>query len=122
MVASLTVFMLCHPKVTFPTGTTQWPIRGKAKASTQTKGIPNSLFPHFPLVIDSLCVSLCQIFPSPVVVSSSITFHPGSPLHTGWRAPGKYFWISSPWVPASFHKELFHSFSLAGKPTSVLPG
>lgn len=53
----------------------------------------------------------CLIFPPfpSAVVSSSITFHAGSPLQTGWRALGKYFCISNPQESASFHKEPFHS-------------
>lgn len=85
------------------------------------------LFPPFPLVIDPLCVSLCQIFsssPSPVVVPTSIIFHAGSPLHTGWGALGKYFWISSPWESASFHSHATQAEGvlLTEKPTSVLSG
>lgn len=100
------------PRWHFPLARHSSQLEAKQQHQHRVKAFLIPFFPHFPLVIDPLCVSLCQIFPSspsPVVVSSSTIFHAGSPLHTGWRALGKYFWISSPWEPASFHKEPSHS-------------
>lgn len=106
------MFLFCYPKVTFPTGTTQWPIRCKAAASIQSKSIPNSLFPSLSSSNSSfMCITVPDFSSFSLSCCCFLLHHLScwQPTACMWRALGKYFWISCPWDPASFHKEPSHS-------------
>lgn len=108
------LWCLCFviPRWHFPQARHHGQLGAKQQHQHRVEAFLIFFFPHFSLVIDPLCLLLCQIFPSsasPVVVSSSVVFPAGSPPHTGWRALGDYFWIYNSWEPALFHKEPSHS-------------